>query len=85
MQRETKQKVAKFIAGAIAGMSSSRVVYAIVNKNIDNPTGINKVMIPIGTLFIASVVTKHTRKFTNEFVDDIFAALPVAEDTTTQS
>jgi hypothetical protein len=85
MQRETRKKAVKFIAGAIAGMSSSRVVYAIVRKNIDDQTGINKIMIPIGTLLIASVVTKHTRQFTNEFVDDIFAAFPATEDTTTQS
>lgn len=72
---QNKKKVVKTIVGQIAAATTSRVVYQIVYNNTE-PTGINKIMIPIGTLFISALVSRPAKALAEAMVDDIFSYFP---------
>jgi hypothetical protein len=66
-----KIKLVKFVASSIVGLGTGKIVGRIIKNNITPETLIEKVTVTAAAWVIAGVVTKATKQYTDETIDDL--------------
>lgn len=65
-----KIKIVKFVATGIVGMGTGKIVGRIIKNNITPETLIEKVTVTAAAWVISAVITKATKGFVDEQIDD---------------
>lgn len=66
-----KIAVAKFLASAVVGIGTGKIVGKIIKNNIQPETLLDKVTVTAAAWVIAAIATERTKKYTDDTIDSV--------------
>lgn len=72
--------VGKFVATAVVGAGTGKIVKRLIKNNIVPEGLIEKVVITVATGAIVGAITKATKKYTDETIDDVVKTVKTVKD-----